>query len=128
MQLTLLPTGRLLVQDQHGYMHEIGAEHPDFQRLWVQYHQPAKPNTLPARLFGLAMMLLGIAGWWYNWHLAATQGEFAWALEPSVAPQDVAGCLIENLMAEMASAPTIRSYPQPTFSRASRTIRLPHPE
>jgi len=36
-----------------------------------------RPNSgLPARLFGLAMMIAGIAGWYYNRHLAATEGAF----------------------------------------------------
>src|ERR1700730_461706 len=84
MQLTLLPTGRLLVQDQSGFMHEIGAEHPDFQRLRAQYaaqyqapyQQSAKRKSWPARLFGMLMIAIGVGGWWYNWHLAATEGQF----------------------------------------------------
>ena len=31
---------------------------------------------LRARLFGLFMIFAGIAGWFYNHHLAATEGEF----------------------------------------------------
>jgi hypothetical protein len=33
-------------------------------------------SAWPARLFGLAMIVAGIAGWFYNRHLAATAGEF----------------------------------------------------
>jgi hypothetical protein len=29
-----------------------------------------------ARLFGLLMIAFGLAGWWYNWHLASTEGLF----------------------------------------------------
>ena len=35
-----------------------------------------KRNLTPLRLFGLGMMAVGAIGWWYNWHLARTQGEF----------------------------------------------------
>jgi len=28
------------------------------------------------RAFGLLMVVLGLAGWWYNWHLAETEGRF----------------------------------------------------
>jgi hypothetical protein len=34
-------------------------------------------TSLPARIFGCAMILVGIAGWWYNAHLAATTGQFS---------------------------------------------------
>jgi len=32
---------------------------------------------LRARLFGAAAILLAGLGWWYNWHLATTKGEFS---------------------------------------------------
>jgi hypothetical protein len=35
-----------------------------------------RPANLPARLFGFAMILAGIGGWFYNHHLATTEGEF----------------------------------------------------
>src|SRR5262249_8929589 len=75
MQLTLLPTGWLRVQDQSGAVCEIGPEHPDYQRLRAQYQQ-VKTSLMRVRLFGLAAMVIGAAGWWYNWHLAETQGHF----------------------------------------------------
>jgi hypothetical protein len=31
---------------------------------------------LYARLIGLLVMLLGVGGWWYNWHLLSTEGYF----------------------------------------------------
>lgn len=77
MQMMLLPGGRLRVQDQFGGCYEIGAEHPDYQRLiWQCRQQPLKRNLFPARMFGLLMMAVGAAAWWYNWHLAVTQGQF----------------------------------------------------
>jgi hypothetical protein len=75
MQSTL-PTGRLRAQDQSGATHEIGSAHPDFQRLKAQYQQSSKRNSSPARFIGLLMIAIGIGGWWYNWHLAATEGHF----------------------------------------------------
>lgn len=36
-----------------------------------------QPNRQPARIFGLAMMVLGVAGGWYNWYLATNEGEFS---------------------------------------------------
>ena len=48
MQSTLLPAGRLRVQDQ----------------------------SAPGRFIGLLMIAIGLGGWWYNWHLAATEGQF----------------------------------------------------
>lgn len=38
--------------------------------------QPQARNWTRARLFGLAMIALGVASWWYNWHLATTEGRF----------------------------------------------------
>jgi hypothetical protein len=76
MQTILLPGGRLLVQDQSGAVYEIGMEHPDYQRFMAYRQPPAKRSLVPARLFGLLMMLGGIGGWWYNWHLAETQAQF----------------------------------------------------
>jgi hypothetical protein len=32
--------------------------------------------TSPGRLVGLLMIAIGIVGWWYNWHLLATEGHF----------------------------------------------------
>src|SRR5215470_9644252 len=48
MQSTLLPGGRLRVQYQ----------------------------SAPGRFIGLLMIAIGLGGWWYNWHLAATEGQF----------------------------------------------------
>jgi hypothetical protein len=31
---------------------------------------------MPARWLGLLMIAAGFAGWWYNWHLATTEGYF----------------------------------------------------
>src|SRR5260221_5478299 len=42
----------------------------------VQYPQSAERGSSPARWFGLLMMAVGVAGWWYNHHLAATEGQF----------------------------------------------------
>jgi hypothetical protein len=36
----------------------------------------AQRNGARLRLFGLLMIVAGIAGWWYNHHLAATAGKF----------------------------------------------------
>jgi hypothetical protein len=64
------------VQDQSGAAYEVGPEHPDYARL--RAHCAANParNYTPARLFGILMIAAGFAGWWYNRHLAATQGQF----------------------------------------------------
>src|SRR4029453_3669547 len=42
----------------------------------AQYQESASRNSSRARLFGLAMIAIGIGGWWYNWHLAAAGGQF----------------------------------------------------
>jgi hypothetical protein len=75
MQLTLLPSGRVMVQNEFGSTYEIGPGHPDFERIRAQC-EPVKCNLLRIRLFGLLMIAIGLAGWWYNRHLAATEGEF----------------------------------------------------
>ncbi len=48
---------------------------------------PQQPGYLPAqhgssrtRLIGLLMIAVGIAAWWYNWHLATTEGSFYFKL------------------------------------------------
>jgi len=41
----------------------------------TEYPRPAV-NALRVRLFAAAMIVAGVAGWWYNWHLAATEGQF----------------------------------------------------
>ncbi len=33
-------------------------------------------QTLRGRLFGVLMIIVGLAGWWCNWHLAKTEGHF----------------------------------------------------
>ena len=38
--------------------------------------QPPASGTTLARLFGLVMIAIGVAAWWYNWHLATTEGRF----------------------------------------------------
>jgi hypothetical protein len=76
MQVTLLPAGRLRVQDPSGAAYEIGPEHPDFPRLRSQCAQPAGRSSLPLRLFGLLFIVMSVAGWWYNRHLAETSGYF----------------------------------------------------
>jgi hypothetical protein len=43
---------------------------------YAQYHPLAKRTSSPARFFGLLMIAIGIAGWWYNWHLMATEGQY----------------------------------------------------
>jgi hypothetical protein len=35
---------------------------------------PAKPNPLRNGLIGIACILAGLAGWWYNWHQVKTTG------------------------------------------------------
>jgi hypothetical protein len=75
MQTTLLPTGRIQVQDECGFTGEIGPEHPHYERLRAHY-QAAKRNSWRTSLLGLAMIAMGAGGWWYNWHLAANTGEF----------------------------------------------------
>src|SRR6185436_10155468 len=42
----------------------------------AQYQESANRSSSRARLFGLLMIAIGVGGWWYNWHLAATEGQF----------------------------------------------------
>jgi len=44
--------------------------------ITASYPQSGKGSLAPLRLFGLAMIAAGVGGWWYNWHLAETEGEF----------------------------------------------------
>ena len=69
-----LPSGNLRVQNQAG-VQEIGSDHPEFARLKAEY-QRSRRGSSPARLFALLMIAVGVAGWWFNWHLAETKGEF----------------------------------------------------
>jgi len=41
---------------------------------------PAKPNPLRSSLIGIACILAGLAGWWYNWHQVKTTGTFSYKL------------------------------------------------
>src|SRR5436305_9003929 len=75
MKLTLLPTGRILVQDQYA-TYEVGPDHPDYKRLRSRCGRPDGRNFTAARMFGAAMVVAGIAGFLYNRHLAATSHEF----------------------------------------------------
>ncbi len=38
--------------------------------------QESAKRTWRARLVGLVAIAIGVGGWWYNWHLAATEGQF----------------------------------------------------
>ncbi|MBZ5609007.1 MAG: hypothetical protein LAP38_12165 [Acidobacteriia bacterium] len=38
--------------------------------------QSTKRTSSSGRLAGLVMIAIGVAAWWYNWHLASTAGEF----------------------------------------------------
>ena len=53
------------------------------------------------RLFGLSAMVLGAIGWWYNEHLAATQGEF-WIKLCVFVPLALAGGLLMLVRPEYA--------------------------
>jgi hypothetical protein len=55
----------------------------------------------PARLFGLFGIAIGIAGWWYNWHLAATEGQFYIKL-CLLGPLGIAGGLLMLVRPEWA--------------------------
>ena len=60
----------------------------------LPYDVPSQTkSSAPIRLFGLAMIPAGIGGWWYNWRLAETQGEFYVKL-CLFAPLAVAGGLL----------------------------------
>src|SRR5215217_6597479 len=67
----------------------------------AQYQPSAKQNSSPARLVGLAMIAIGLGGWWYNWHLAATSGEFYIKL-CILGPLGVAGGLLMLIRPEWA--------------------------
>src|SRR5215471_11789257 len=62
---------------------------------------PRTTSSAPFRLFGLAMVAAGITGWWYNWHLAQTQGEFYLKLT-IFGPLAVAGGLLMAIRPEWA--------------------------
>jgi hypothetical protein len=76
MRLTLLANGNLRIQDQMGATTEIGPEHPDYINLCMQYRKTARPNYSRARWFGILAIAIGLAGWWYNWHLLLTGHQF----------------------------------------------------
>lgn len=74
MQPRLLPNGRVQLQSPSGELYDIGPDHADYQRLIGQSLQP--PKLTMARLFGLLGIAIGVGAWWFNWHLAATEGHF----------------------------------------------------
>jgi hypothetical protein len=76
VKLTLLNNGNLRIIDQMGATTEIGPEHPDYVTLCMQYRKSARPNYGRARWLGMLAMAVGIAGWWYNWHLLRTAHQF----------------------------------------------------
>ena len=76
MQLTLMANGRLHVRDAAGAVREIGPEHPDYQRLCAEYRSAVKPNYSRLRIGGAVFILIGLVGWWYNWHTVMTEGYF----------------------------------------------------
>jgi hypothetical protein len=76
MQTTLPPTGDLQAHDAAGSIGSMGVKQPDYKSWRAQCEQAPKRSSLPARLFGVAMIAAGIGGWWYNSLLAATAGEF----------------------------------------------------
>lgn len=47
-----------------------------YSTLPVQHRPALMSGSTSIRLFGLLFLVLGFAGWWYNWHLAATRHEF----------------------------------------------------
>ena len=66
------------------------------------------------RWFGLLMVAIGAAGWWYNWHLAATQNQFSIKL-CLLGPLGVFGGLLMALRPEWAG---------PLRSDSTRTHRI----
>jgi hypothetical protein len=76
MKLTLLSSGKLRIVDQLGSATEIGPEHPDYATLCTQYRKSVRPDYGKARLLGILAIAVGVAGWWYNWHLLRTEHQF----------------------------------------------------
>src|SRR5438876_471162 len=83
----------LQAQEQSGAGPQFGTEHSDFQA--------PRGSLTPLRLFGLAMIAIGVAGWWFNWHLAETKGEFYIKL-CILGPLGLAGGLLMALRPEWA--------------------------
>jgi len=76
MKVTLLTNGKLRITDPTGAVAEIGPEHPDYVSLCAQYRKSVKPDYGKIRLFAALAIAVGLAGWWYNWHLLLTERLF----------------------------------------------------
>ncbi len=71
--MKLFPNGSLQISDQNGALRQVGPENPDYPALRKEYDTSARPNPTPARLFGVAAIIVGIAAFWYSWHLLMTE-------------------------------------------------------
>ena len=73
--LTMLDNGRLRTQDENGRTIEIGAEHPDYQRLAAAYRSSIRP-TPRSCLIAIACILIGAGCWWFSWRQLVTEGSY----------------------------------------------------
>jgi len=121
MRVTLLPNGKLHILDNTGFATEVCPEHPDYTSLCSQYRKSISPNTVPRRLGGMAAILVGIAGWWYNWHLLITEHQYYRGLV-LLGPLGLFGGLLLLLRPEWAEP--LRSDSSPAHKTALISVAI----
>ena len=82
---------------------------------------PAKPNPLRSGLIGIACILAGLAGWWYNWHLLITEHQYYRGLV-LLGPLGLFGGLLLLLRPEWAEP--LRSGSSPAHKTALISVAI----
>lgn len=122
MQLTLQPNGNLRLQDGSGRPTEIGPEHPEYQRYYAAYRSSSAANPIRTRLLGGLFIVLGLAAWWYEWHMLMTEGRYSIRLGV-FAPLGVFGGLLMIFYPE-AAGPMRPDTPKPQKVATLVTLAL----